>query len=262
MMRMYSGRSKYASFDELISLASAAILSTAILLAAVLVIPGTREYVPVSVAVIGSVLSLFTMAFIRLQFRLFSETMLRRGERGSRKVLLIGAGEMVARDMLRHPEYDYHPVGFVDDDPMKRNMVIRGVPVLGNRSDIPGIVRKHDIEEILITIPSVTGEKIRKILPYCKETVAEIKILPGIVLAMSGEVGVAEVREVRLEDLLGREPVKTDVASISAYVTDRVVMVTGAGCSIGSELSRQLCCIGPGSSCSWTTTAPASTSSR
>jgi FlaA1/EpsC-like NDP-sugar epimerase len=248
IMRIYSGHWKYASFDELISLASAAILSTAILLVAVLAIPGGRTYVPASVAVIGGVLSLFAMAFIRLQFRLFGERMLRRGERGSRKVLLIGAGEageMVARDMLRHPEYDYHPVGFVDDDPMKHNMVIRGVPVLGNRSDVPGIVKKHDIEEIFITIPSVTGEKIREILPYCEETGAEIKILPGIFLTMAGEVSVASVRELRLEDLLGREPVKTDVASISAYVTDRVVMVTGAGGSIGSELSRQLCCIGP-----------------
>jgi len=249
IMRIYSGRWKYASFDELLSLALAAVLSTAILLVAVLAIPGGRKYIPASVAVIGGVLSLFTMAFIRLQFRLFNERTLRRGEQGSRKVLLVGAGEageMVARDMLRHPEYDYHPVGFVDDDPWKHSMVIRGVPVLGNRSDIQGIVKKHDVEEIFITMPSVTGEKLREMLPYCEETAAEIKILPGIFLTMANGVGVSSVRELRLEDLLGREPVKTDVASISAYVTDRVVMVTGAGGSIGSELSRQLCCIGPG----------------
>ena len=248
IMRIYSGHWKYASFDELIYLVSAATLSTVLLVAAVLSIPGVRKYVPVSVAAIGGVLSLFTMAFVRLQFRFLSERKLRRGERGSKKVLLIGAGEageMVARDMLRLREHDYSPVGFVDDDPRKRNLVIQGVPVLGGREEIPKIAAEHDVDEIFITMPSVAGEKIKEMLPYCEVTGAQIKILPGIFSMMSGDIGVAAVRELRLEDLLGREPVSTDVASISAYVKDRVVMVTGAGGSIGSELARQLCCVGP-----------------
>jgi len=243
LMNIYARRWKYASFDELLSLSSSTIISTAIIFLAVLLIPGARKAIPVSVAIIGGVLSLFTLAFIRLEFRFFTERKLRLGDGGRIKVLLIGAGEageMVARDMLRHPEYEYSPVGFIDDDPGKRNMVVQGVPVLGGREEIAKIAKKHEIDEIFITIPSATGEKIREILPFCEQTEAEIKILPGIVLAMTGEIGVSAVRELRLEDLLGREPVETDLASISAYITGKVVMVTGAGGSIGSELSRQI----------------------
>ena len=250
LMRIYSGRWKYASFDELVSLASACIVSTAIALTTVMLFPKIRLVaVPISVAVIGGVLSLFTMAFVRLQFRLLSERGLRLREPGRKRVLLIGAGEageMVARDMMRHPKYDYNPVGFIDDDPAKRNMVVQGIPVLGGREQIPRISKDHQIDQIFITVPSVTGEKIREILPYCEETGAEIKILPGMVLAMAGEVGVGAIRELRLEDLLGREPVETDLASISAYTRGKVVLITGAGGSIGSELARQLYGVGPG----------------
>jgi len=250
LMRIYSGRWKYASFDELVSLASACIVSTAIALTTVMLFPKIRLVaVPISVAVIGGVLSLFTMAFVRLQFRLLSERGLRLREPGRKRVLLIGAGEageMVARDMMRHPKYDYNPVGFIDDDPAKRNMVVQGIPVLGGREQIPRISKDHQIDQIFITVPSVTGEKIREILPYCEETGAEIKILPGMVLAMAGEVGVGAIRELRLEDLLGREPVETDLASISAYIKGKVVLVTGAAGSIGSELARQLYGVGPG----------------
>ncbi len=249
LMKMYSGRWKYAGFDELLNLVSAAAFSTAIVLIGVYLIPGSRKAIPISVAVMGGVVSLFAMAFVRLQFRLFIERGLRLREPGSKKVLLIGAGEsgeMVVRDMFRHPEYDYHPVGFIDDDPAKSNLVIQSVPVLGNRKAIPKIARRHDIDEIFITIPSVTGEKIREILPYCEETGAEIKILPGIVLTMTGEVGLSSVRELRLEDLLGRKPVETDISTISAYIEGKTVLITGAGGSIGSELARQLCKVRPG----------------
>jgi FlaA1/EpsC-like NDP-sugar epimerase len=120
LMGMYAGRWKNASFDELVSLCSSVVISTAILFVAVLLIPGARKAVPVSVAVIGGLFSLFVLAFIRLEFRFFAERKLRLGMAGSRKVLLIGAGEageIVLVDMLRHPEYDYSPVGFIDDDP-------------------------------------------------------------------------------------------------------------------------------------------------
>ncbi len=249
LMRMYAGRWKYASFDELVNLSSSATMATAVLFLAFLAIPGARKYVPISVAVIGGVLALFTMAFVRLQFRLLSDWKLAKADGGHTNVLLVGAGEageMVARDMLRHPEYDLHPVGFIDDDPAKQNLVLHGVPVLGNSAAIPRVAREYEVEEIFLIIPSAAGERIREILPFCEETEARIKVLPSIYMAMAGEVGVAAVRELRLEDLLGREPVATDLASISAYVEDKVVLITGAGGSIGSELARQLCGVGPG----------------
>jgi len=248
IMRIYSGQWKYASFDELWSLATAAILSTAISFLAVLLIPSFRTYLPVSIPVIGGILALASMAFIRLQFRFIGERRLRRSSDGSTRVLLFGAGEtgeMIARDILRHPEYDYFPVGFVDDDPAKSNMIITGFPVLGGRDDVPGIVTEYDVDEIFITIPSASGEQLREILPFCQQTTAQIKLLPGVVCTMAGKMGVEAIRELRLEDLLGREPVETDIASISEYVAGRVVLVTGAGGSIGSELSQQLSCLDP-----------------
>lgn len=248
LMRIYAGRWKYASFDELLNLSSAAVMATSVLFLMDALVPGARGYIPLSVAVMGGVLSLFVMAFVRLQFRLLGEMSLRRGRSGGRSVLIVGAGEageMIARDMLRHPEYDYVPVGFVDDDPAKRKLIVQGLPVLGATPDIPRLVRRHEVDEVIIAIPSAWGERLRAILPYCEESGAKVKILPGIMRAMAGEVGVAEVREIKLEDLLGREPVETDLTSVSSYVTDKVVLVTGAGGSIGSELCRQLAGLGP-----------------
>ncbi len=245
---LYAGRWKYASFDEVMNLTSAGGLSTAVIFTGAWVIPGVRAYLPLSVAVMGGVLSLLLMALFRLQYRLLVELPLRQGSNGGKKVLLVGAGEageMVARDMLRHPELGYSPAGFVDDDPAKRNLVLQGVPVLGRREDIPRLVAELKAQEIFVTIPSLTGENLKDILSFCEKAGVKTKILPGIVRTMSGEVGVAAVREVELEDLLGREPVETDLASISAYITNRVVLVTGAGGSIGSELSLQLAGLGP-----------------
>jgi len=248
LMGLYAGRWKYASFDELLNLSSASFLATGVVFLGTLAIPGAREYLPLSVSVIGGVLSLFAMTFMRLQYRMLREMRLRRGESGGKRVLMVGAGEageMVARDMMRHPEYGYAPVGFVDDDPTKRRLVLQGVPVLGRREDIPRLVEELEAEEIFITIPSLAGEQLRGILSYCERGGARTKILPGIARTMSGEVGVSSVRDIELEDLLGREPVETDIASISSYISNRVVLVTGAGGSIGSELCAQLAILGP-----------------
>lgn len=248
LMQLYAMRWKYASFDELMNLSSAAIISTFMVFILAMIIPGARQAIPISVTVIGGVISLFTMAFVRMQYRLFNERTLIRENPARKKVLLVGAGEageMVARDMLRHPEYDYQPIGFIDDDPKKGNLMLRGIPVLGKSPDIPKIAERKAVDEIFVTMPAVTGEPLQEIARYCEQTDAEIKILPGFIASMAGEVGVASVRELQLEDLLGRDPVETDIESISAYVKDRVVLVTGAGGSIGSELSRQVCGLEP-----------------
>ncbi|HEY5531981.1 MAG TPA: hypothetical protein VIK22_08275, partial [Candidatus Anoxymicrobiaceae bacterium] len=150
-IRLYARRWKYASFDELAALVSASVLSTVIVLIVVVAIPGVRKYVPVSVVLIGGVLSLFSMAFVRLQFRLLSERQMRKGMQGGTKVLLVGAGEageMVVRDILRHPEHDYTPVGFIDDDPRKQNLVIQGVRVLGTSAEIAKIFNKYAFDEV------------------------------------------------------------------------------------------------------------------
>jgi FlaA1/EpsC-like NDP-sugar epimerase len=245
---IYRGRWKYASFDELVYLVAACGAGTAVLFAAVAASSVGRSYVPLSVTVMGGVLSLFAMGSARLVFRFLNERRMRTRPREGKTVLLVGAGEageMVARDMLRHPEAGYVPAGFVDDDPAKRNLVVQGVPVLGMRRDIPSLVRELGAEEVFITIPSARGSDIREIVGICEQTEAGIKILPGIFASLGEGAGLASVRELELEDLLGREPVETDLSSISSYVTDKRVMVTGAGGSIGSELCRQLAVLGP-----------------
>lgn len=245
---IYSNRWKYASFDELLHLVSSVIIGIGILTLLMMFVPGGRKLMPVSVAVTGGVITLFSMAFSRLQYRLMNERRILRSSKARHRVLLIGAGdagETIARDMLRHPEYDYLPVGFIDDDPAKSKLMIKNIPVLGKSSDIADVVEKQKIDEIFITMPSIAGGQLRKILGRCEEADVEIKILPSIYTAMTGDIGVSSVRELRLEDLLGRDPVETDIESISAYVKDKAVLVTGAGGSIGSELSRQLCRLGP-----------------
>ncbi len=247
-LRIYSERWKYASFDELLALTSAATLSTVVVLVTIAAIPEARTFVPLSVVIIGGVLSLVTMAFVRLQYRVVGEWRMRKGVRGGKRLLLAGAGEageMVVRDVQRHPEHNYLPVGFVDDNPKKHNLVVQGVPVLGGTEDIARIIKERSIDEVFITMPSAPGSKVEQIARSCEGTGAKIKILPGIFLTMAGEIGVNSVRELELEDLLGREPVETDLESISAYVKGKTVMVTGAGGSIGSELCRQLRGLGP-----------------
>jgi FlaA1/EpsC-like NDP-sugar epimerase len=247
-MGIYRGKWKYASFDEAVNIVASSVFSTAVLLLIVAISHSGRSYVPLSVTVVGGVLSLFAMESVRLIFRFISERRMRTPSEEGRRVLLIGAGEageMIARDMLRHPDMGYVPRAFVDDEKHKRNLIVQGVPVLGTRKDVPKLVKELKIDDIFIAMPSASGQDIRGIVGICEQTNAEIKILPGIFKALSEPVGLASVRELELEDLLGREPVETDLSSISAYITGKSVMVTGAGGSIGSELCRQLVVMGP-----------------
>ncbi len=246
---IYSGKWKTASFEEIWGIARADLAATLIAVAAVLAIPDARTYFPVSVAVIGGALSLIISLALRLIYRSAGEAQTKSSDQPSKRVLLVGAGdagEIVAQDMRRHPEYGYIPVAFVDDHPLKKNLVLRGTQVAGTRADIPELVKTLDIDEIFITIPSARGTDIRDIVGICETTDAKIKIIPGIMDTIcGGKLGVASVRELELEDLLGREPVHIDIASVTSQITDRRVLVTGAGGSIGSELSRQLIALGP-----------------
>src|SRR5690606_13766895 len=118
---------------------------------------------------------------------------------------------------------------FVDDDPSKVNGTIHGVPVLGNREQIRQLVHEHRIEEIIIAIPSISQKVIQQIVEACRQTKARLMILPPLKDILSGRISAADVRRVEIEDLLGREPVETDLTAISGYLTGKVVLVTGAG---------------------------------
>jgi FlaA1/EpsC-like NDP-sugar epimerase len=163
------------------------------------------------------------------------------------RTLIVGAGdagETVARDLIRRGDSRYVPVGFVDDDPRKVNIRIHGLPILGKTLEIPDIVARLNIESILIAIPYALGKEIRDIVTICERTNAQLRILPGVTEAIQGRFSPA-IRQVEIEDLLRRPPVRVDIEVIASYISDQRVLVTGAGGSIGSELCRQISSLNP-----------------
>lgn len=193
----------------------------------------------------------FTLALVlgtRFSIRMAKETLGFAQRRDGRRVLVVGAGSagrMIVREIRENPGLGMVEVGFVDDDWLKVNTRIYGVPVLGGHSDIQAICEKHRIDEIIIAIPSATPSRLRHILSHCNDVKARARILPGVGELIGGSVSVALLRNVDLEDLLGRDPVALDADLLHRHVTGRVVMVTGAAGSIGSELCRQLAGLSP-----------------
>ncbi|MBK5093801.1 MAG: polysaccharide biosynthesis protein, partial [Actinobacteria bacterium] len=238
-----SGKWKFASFDEIWAIVRATALATVVIFVSLMLIGSLRAYVPVSVALTGAAISLLALLATRAVFRLIYEIRDRRINRGGEKVLLVGAGEageIIARDMLRNPTCGYMPCAFVDDNPFKRNLILQGVPVSGSRADIPDIVSELGIDEIFITMPSATGHDVREIVDISSTTGARVKILPAITSIMQDDPGLSAVRELQVEDLLGREPVGINLDLVSGYLRGKVVLVTGAAGSIGSELSKEI----------------------
>ena len=165
-----------------------------------------------------------------------------------KNILIVGAGEagtIIAREMLRHPEAGLKPQGFLDDDPAKEGTKILGLPVLGPIDSLPIEVGNHRIQEVLIAIPSGDGRLVRRIVDLSSKAGVSYRIIPGVYQVLSGEVSISQIREVDIEDLLGREPVSLDVDAISKYLKGKRILVTGAGGSIGSEIVRQVARFGP-----------------
>lgn len=163
-------------------------------------------------------------------------------------VLLIGAGEagvMVAREISARPDLGFTPIGFLDDDPRKFGMRIGGLPVLGPTSQIKEIAGRRNVKRAMITIANASGTTIRRIALACREADLETKIIPGIYEIVGERVNLSRIRPVAIEDLLGRDPVQLDETQVASSIAGQVVMVTGAGGSIGSELCRQVCRFAP-----------------
>ncbi len=189
-------------------------------------------------------LVLFTGGW-RLLFRLWHEHKhtLSKGKR----TLIIGAGqagELLVRDMLRQQKSGFYPVAFCDDDPSKHGKLLHGLPIVGSISDMPDIIDRYKIELAVVAIPSADRKLVRRIVNICNDSLVEYKILPSTRDIISGKVTVSKLREVTIEDILGRTPVPPKKPLLEACIKDKVVMVTGAGGSIGSELCRQVASLG------------------
>jgi FlaA1/EpsC-like NDP-sugar epimerase len=173
---------------------------------------------------------------------------MRVNAREQKRVLIVGAGEAanaLIKEINNSSHLEMDVVGLVDDDPSKKGSFLHGVKVMGNRYDIPKLIEKLEVEKILIAIPSLSERQMKEILDICKETGCELDRLPGIYQLANGEVSVAKLKEVDVNDLLGREPIDIDLSLILGYVSDKTVMITGGGGSIGSELCRQIAAYKP-----------------
>lgn len=179
--------------------------------------------------------------------RLVRHALLVRSSRGDR-VLIVGAGDagtMLLREMQTSKNIAFHPVLFVDDNANLRNTYVGGVRVAGTTEDIPTLVDRYGITRIMIAIPSAKKSEIKRIHDVCLTTRCKVEILPGLYQLVNGQVSVSALREVDVEDLLGREQTVTDLDSVMGYIQGRTVLVTGGGGSIGSELCRQIASHGP-----------------
>jgi FlaA1/EpsC-like NDP-sugar epimerase len=261
LLGLYRGVWRYIGISDLMAILKAVSLGT-VMMAASAFLARRLDYAswglplewlegyPLSVMVAEWLGAIILIGGLRLGLRLLQRhrviTRYRHLER--KRVLIIGAGdagEMVARQLLAHPEFGYQPVGFIDDDPRKQNRRIHGLPIIAGRDQIFQVVLERRVEEIIIAIPSAPGSVVRELVEQCRRAKLKFKIVPGIKDIIEGEVSLSQIREVELEDLLGRQPVSLNMDEISGYLTGKRVLVSGAGGSIGAELCRQIAGLGP-----------------
>ncbi len=239
--RLYSSLWTYAGATELINIAVACMLSTGVQMSVMMLFD---MRMPRSYYVLYGGGLLVLVFFSRYSYRgirtLIKQNM---GEKHCSRVLLVGAGaagHMLVREIQNNNNVNKRVICIVDDAKSKEGSYLHGVKVAGSRRDIPALVKKYKIDEIIIALPSAPAKEIKKILDICKETGCELKRLPGVYQLLNGEVNVSKLKKVDVNDLLGREPVKVDLTEILDYVAGKTIMVTGGGGSIGSEVCRQV----------------------
>jgi FlaA1/EpsC-like NDP-sugar epimerase len=239
---------RYASIEELIYIAL--LMGASVIVQSLLfdvlsyTLPFTVDQLPQSLPFIDGLLSCIFIGALRFSVRVVERVNQGRGIYNPReRVLIIGAGSAgvsLVQEMQINPQLGFHPVAFIDDNPRKFQARIRGIVVVGDRYKIPDIAQSLRIQKAIIAMPAVTGNVIREIVDICKEAGIQTCTLPGIHEILNGRVRVDSIRDVRIEDLLRREPVQTDIERVSQFLQGKKVLITGAGGSIGSELCRQI----------------------
>ncbi|MCT8977262.1 polysaccharide biosynthesis protein [Clostridium sp. CX1] len=251
---LYNSIWKYASVEELISIIYSLSLSNVIFIIYSYVVNykflENRYFrFPFSVHIIFWILSVVALGGTRFIYRVIEHNMGEKTSKNEEKnLLIIGAGDasaLLIKEIRRNKEMNYNIVGLIDDDDAKKGKLINGIEVIGGRDRIISTSKEKNVEEIILAIPSADLETKREIVNICKQTQCKLKTLPAIDEIIDGRINIGKLREVNIEDLLGREEVKLNNENINKYIKDKVILVTGGGGSIGSELCRQIAKFSP-----------------
>lgn len=244
IFRLYDSLWKFAGIDEFVFAVAGCVCGGGAVKACDLFFD---THLPDSVLLMATVFTTIFVVGFRISFRLFRRIAQFAGKKISEKegtrVMVVGAGEggsTVLREMSTAMKTNMRPVCLIDDSPNKRGMVKSGVKVMGNRYDIPRLAKEKNIQQIIIAIPSLFGQSRRELIEICRSTGCKVKVMPGLFELINGNVSVSQIRDVNIEDLLGRDPVVLNNKGIKGYLEGKTVMVTGGAGSIGSEIARQV----------------------
>ncbi len=244
---LYGQMWRYASVQEARRVVVAGLTAGGFLVGGIAVVGRPTRPVPISVVMLGAILALLGFGAIRFQSRLFAFRRRAFATEGTR-VLMVGAGDagaMVVKDLLENPSLGLRPVAIVDDDPRKVRLALHEVPIVGTRSAIPSLVQSLGVGQVLLAIPSASGKVVRDVAALCEEANVPLRVLPSVREIVGGKITARDIRDLRIEDLLGRQQVESDLEAVRVILKDRRVLVTGAGGSIGAEISHQVATFGP-----------------
>ena len=243
--KLYSSIWRYAGVNEVVRVVAASVLTSLVHLVGITLLFGRM---PITYFVIGGSIQFMLILAIRFFHQFLLSEWNRRvrelTEANAERVMIIGAGnagQTIVSDAMRNRKEEFLKVCcIIDDNPNKWGRFIQGVPVVGGRDDILYNVEKYKIDKILLAIPSASAQDKRDVLNICKETGCTLKNLPGVYQLVTGQISMGDMKDVAVEDLLGREPIKVNMDEIYAHISGKVILVTGGGGSIGSELCRQV----------------------
>ena len=258
LFRQYRGWWRYVGISDLYGIVRASLISTCLIVVLWFTfgqIASIRAYLPPGmdrpaegVCIADMFATVLILGGLRIVIRLYYEAF-RTAESGRLKRFLIvgagNAGEALSREIVRMPVVQYEIIGFIDDDPVKQGTHIHGIPVLGAVEQLPKVCEERKIEEIAIAMPSASPRQLRRVIQVCEGTKIRFRTVPSITDIVSGKLRVSQIRDVDINDLLGRESVQLDLDLIETFSKAKTVLVTGAGGSIGSEMCRQLCHFNP-----------------
>ena len=239
ILKLYNSLWEFASVSELVRITLGCFFSAVFYMVGMFMLHLT---VPRSFPAIYMLILCLLCGALRLSYRCVRRTRAGLRSEGEKRTMLIGggqAGAIALREFQTSQRSENKVVCIIDDSPNKVGSYLRGVKIVGGRSSIPAMAEKYDVDEIVLAIPSASRHEKLQILSYCHNTSCTLRTLPGICQLANGEVRIEQIREVDIEDLLGRETVKIDLDEVAAYITGKTVLVTGGGGSIGSELCRQ-----------------------